>query len=164
MPSSTPSIPPITWCGRAGFEHLCHQQGQHLQTQRNREERRCFLRADDVRLIRSKLSERPIDIQEEAKRQQTEIAETIQELREGLDRVRPALADHARTNAGHAGTPIQSQGCRAALMPNRQSPKPRAPTNAVSFVAVMVPDRLRILNAWFGREEAMRFRPPVRKW
>ena len=108
---------------------------------------------NDVRLIKSKLSECLIDIQEEAKRQQTEIAETIQELREGLDRVReePALAGLARTDAGHARNTDTVTGlpCR----PDAEAAIAEAArSNAVSFVAVMVLERLQVLNARFGRE------------
>ncbi len=103
---------------------------------------------NDVRLIKSKLSECLIDIQEEAKRQQTEIAETIQELREGLDRVRDEPAHpgvgHARTADAVTGLPCRPDA-EAAIAEAARS-------NAISFVAVMVLERLQILNARFGRE------------
>ena len=101
---------------------------------------------NDVRLIKSKLSECLIDIQEEAKRQQTEIAETIQELREGLDRVRedPALGGHATSADTVTGLPCRPDA-EAAIAEAARS-------TAISFVAVMVLERLQILNARFGRE------------
>jgi diguanylate cyclase (GGDEF)-like protein len=101
---------------------------------------------NDVRLIKSKLSECLIDIQEEAKRQETEIAETIQELREGLDRVReePALAGHARTADTVTGLPCRPDAEGAIAEAARST--------AISFVAVMVLERLQVLNARFGRE------------
>jgi GGDEF domain-containing protein len=101
---------------------------------------------NDVRLIKGKLSECLIDIQQEAKRQQVEIAETIQELREGLDRVRdePALAGHAKTADTVTGLALR-QDAEAAIAEAGRA-------NSVHFVAVMVLERLQILNARFGRE------------
>ena len=108
---------------------------------------------NDVRLIKSKLSECLIDIQEEAKRQQTEIAETIQELREGLDRVRdtPGHAADSGTDAGRVGNTDTVTGlpCR----PDAEATIAEAArSNSISFVAVMVLERLQVLNARFGRE------------
>ena len=103
---------------------------------------------NDVRLIKGKLSECLIDIQEEAKRQQTEIAETIQELREGLDRDR---GESAHAGGGHAKTVDTVTGlpCR----PDAETAIAEAArSNSISFVAVMVLERLQVLNARFGRE------------
>jgi diguanylate cyclase (GGDEF)-like protein len=101
---------------------------------------------NDVRLIKSKLSECLIDIQEEAKRQQTEIAETIQELREGLDRGReePAHAGHGKTLDNVTGLPCRPDAESAIAEAARST--------SISFVAVMVLERLQVLNARFGRE------------
>jgi GGDEF domain-containing protein len=101
---------------------------------------------NDVRLIKSKLSECLIDIQEEAKRQQTEIAETIQQLREGLDRApdEPGRAGHAKTADSVTGLALRPDA-EAAIAEAARS-------HGISFVAVMVLERLQILNARFGRE------------
>lgn len=101
---------------------------------------------NDVRLIKSKLSECLIEIQEEAKRQQTEIQETIQKLREGIDRVpdEPGRANHGKTLdavTGLAGRPDAEAAIAEA-----------ARSKSISFVAVMVLERLQVLNARFGRE------------
>jgi GGDEF domain-containing protein len=104
---------------------------------------------DDVRLIKRKLSECLIDIQKEAERQHTEVEETIQELRQGLDRVRDESANTGSDRTGKATDTVTG----LHLRPEAESAIAAAGrSNSFNFVGVMVLERLQILNARFGRE------------
>jgi GGDEF domain-containing protein len=100
---------------------------------------------DDVRLIKGKLSECLLDIQQEANRQRSETEETIQELRLGLDRIRLASAnvpDSAHSDL-ITGLPLRPEAETALADAGR--------SGAGHFVAVMVLERMPSLNARFGR-------------
>jgi GGDEF domain-containing protein len=106
----------------------------------------------DVRLIKSKLSECLIDIQQESKRQQAEIEETIQHLRDDLDRSRDEPAHLA--HPGQPGQPKTADSVTGlALRSDAEAAiNDAGRSNSTHFVAVMVLERLQMLNARFGRE------------
>lgn len=102
---------------------------------------------DEVRIMKARLSDCLTDIRKEAERQQTETDETIQELRRGLERVRKACP-------GEEGSPAKDVVTGLPLRPEAEAALVEAGrAGSGTFAAVMVLDRLQVLNARFGKEE-----------
>jgi GGDEF domain-containing protein len=101
---------------------------------------------EDVRVMRSRLSDCLAEIRNEAGRQQAEAEETIRELRRSLEEVqkRSTTADEGPGKDPVTGLPLRS-AAEAALAEY-------AADGAQSFAAVMVMDHLQMLNTRFGRE------------
>jgi GGDEF domain-containing protein len=97
----------------------------------------------DVRVIKAKLSDCLCDIQKEAERQRKETGDTIVKLSLGLNHARKQAAEIAARDpvTGLPRRP-EAEGALAEAV--------RMETNA--FAAVLVLDRLQILNNRFGRE------------
>jgi GGDEF domain-containing protein len=98
---------------------------------------------DDVRTMKSRLSDCLAEIRKETKRQQVETEETIQELRRGLERhqITPATAQSRGLDA-ITGLPLRGDA-EAALTESGLS-------GTRSFAVVMVLDTLQMLNERFG--------------
>jgi GGDEF domain-containing protein len=93
---------------------------------------------DDVRIIKTKLADCLADIRTEADRQRKETEQIIEQLSQRVDQARQPATDPVTGLAFRA----QAEAVFARSDPGRQT-----------YVAVMVLDRLPILNARFGREE-----------
>jgi diguanylate cyclase (GGDEF)-like protein len=101
---------------------------------------------DDVRLIKTALSDCLTGIRQESERQQRDTAETIEQLNQGLNdaknRIRGAgtieLLDEV------TGLPGRPAAEAALVKAGQEGPQ--------SYAAVMVLDRLQALNARFGRD------------
>lgn len=101
---------------------------------------------DDVRTIKSRLSDCLIDIRNEAERQRKNNAATIQELSQGLEDARNRAPDGVETPAQDTvtGLPLR-QAAETTLATASQAGAP-------AFAAVLVLDRLQAVNLRFGRE------------
>lgn len=100
---------------------------------------------EDVRVIKARLGDCLAEIRKEAQRQQKQAAETIDELNRGLDQARKRAAGiESESRDEITGLPQRSEA-EAAISHAGQ-------TGERAFAAVLVLDRLQILNARFGRE------------
>ena len=97
---------------------------------------------DDVRVMKAKLSGCLTDIRLEADRQRKETAETIERLNQA--RVRSAAVCTGDPQDPVTGLPLRPEAEVALAESGR--------TGCQGYAAVMVLDRLQILNARFGRE------------
>jgi diguanylate cyclase (GGDEF)-like protein len=101
---------------------------------------------DDIRMIKVKLSECLADIRKEAECQKKETGETIEQLNRGIFEARKSAAS-AGTGEGIDGLtalPLRHEA-EAALAESGRA-------GSQDYVAVMVLDRLQVLNQRFGRE------------
>jgi len=101
---------------------------------------------DDVRLMKAKLSDCLADIRREADRQQKETGETIERLNEGLTQAREHCASESKGEPPDpiTGLPLRPEAEAAIAQSGRAGPR--------AYAAVMVLDRLTVLNQRFGRE------------
>jgi GGDEF domain-containing protein len=102
---------------------------------------------DDVRIIKAKLSDCLTEIRNEAERQQKETGDTIEQLNYELTQVRKRAETQLLPADGQdliTGLPLRSQA-EAALAESGRS-------GAQAFAAILVLDRLQLLNQRFGRE------------
>lgn len=100
---------------------------------------------DDVRTMKAKLSHCLTDIRKEAERQQIETGATIQELRRRLDQGRKPPGDEpVDAKDAVTGLPLRPEA-EASLIASDSS-------GSRTYAAVMVLDRLQLLNARFGRQ------------
>lgn len=101
---------------------------------------------DDIRLIKTKLSECLNDIRGEVDRQRKETSETIEELNKSLDQARSNNASVSQNSPMDAltGLPVRIQAEAEFAHATRSG-------NQV-YGAVLVLDRLTIVNLRFGRE------------
>jgi diguanylate cyclase (GGDEF)-like protein len=101
---------------------------------------------DDVRIIKAKLSACLIEIRKEAERQQKETGETIEQLSYELNRARNSAPSPPAKDGQDpiTGLPLRQEGEQALAQAGR--------TGARAYVAVLVLDRLQLLNQRFGRE------------
>jgi GGDEF domain-containing protein len=101
---------------------------------------------DDVRLIKSRLSDCLADIRSEAERQRKDNQSTIAQLNQGLDAARRRSSDVFET-------PSQDPVTGLALRPAAETALANAGQAGVStYAAVLVLDRLQAVNLKFGRE------------
>ncbi len=100
---------------------------------------------DDVRMIKTRLSDCLDDIRKETERQRSETRETIEQLSQGLEQVRSHSVEiGALPNDAVTGLP-QRQAAEAALTAASQE-------SGQCYAAVLAVDRLQALNVRFGRE------------
>lgn len=101
---------------------------------------------DDIRLLKTKLSECLIDIRTEVERQRKETSETIEELNKSLDQARSNNASASSDSATDAVTGLPERAQAEAEFAH-------ATRNGTQvFAAVLVLDRLQVVNVRFGRE------------
>lgn len=100
---------------------------------------------EDVRVIKSRLGDCLAEIRKEAKRQQQEAAETIDELNQGLEDARKRAAGMESESRDAITGLAQRSEAEAAIGEAGQ-------TGERAYAAVLVLDRLQIINARFGRE------------
>lgn len=101
---------------------------------------------DDVRLIKSKLSDCLADIREDAERQKKETGETIEELNKSLEHARSGGASVVKTGPLDAVTGLLTR-------PGAEEAFARATRDGTQvYAAVLVLDRLQTVNLRFGRE------------
>ncbi len=100
---------------------------------------------DDIRSIKAKLSDCLADIRKEAQRQRQEIGETIQQLNHGLSQALKRSAN----GFGESPDPLTA-------LPGRSEAEAAfaeaGSAESQAYAAVMVLDRLQVLNQRFGRE------------
>ncbi len=101
---------------------------------------------DNVREIKTRLSECLSDIRSEAERQRKETDDTIQQLSQGLDnaRLRAANPSEADSQDVITGLPTRKEAETALAQAAR--------SGIQTYAAVMVLDRLQMMNTRFGRE------------
>jgi diguanylate cyclase (GGDEF)-like protein len=101
---------------------------------------------DDVRLIKSNLSDCLNDIRNEAERQRKENDSTLEQLGQALDQCRKQPKDLPETTAHDPVTGLaQRPAAETALALASQG-------GAAAYAAVLVLDRLQAVNLRFGRE------------
>jgi diguanylate cyclase (GGDEF)-like protein len=100
---------------------------------------------DDVRMIKTRLSECLAEIRKESERQRQETSDTIVQLNQGLEQVRThSVGVEQQANDAITGL-RRRQEAEGALTRSSQG-------TAQTYAAVMVVDRLQALNVRFGRE------------
>jgi GGDEF domain-containing protein len=101
---------------------------------------------DDVRIIKAKLSDCLTEIRNEAERQHKETGDTIEQLNYELTQVRKRAVTQLPAEGQDVitGLPLRSEAEVALAESGR--------TGAQAFAAILVLDRLQLLNQRFGRE------------
>jgi GGDEF domain-containing protein len=101
---------------------------------------------DDVRMIKSRLSDCLADIKREAENQRKETGATIEQLSQGLDEARRRSISIIESPEQDAvtGLPLRPEAETALIQSGKGG--------AQSYVAVLALDRLQTVNLRFGRE------------